>query len=149
MAGVVERPPPDARLRSALVCFAALAAATGLWWIDPAAAGVFGPCPFLWITGLLCAGCGAMRAAHALLHGQVAQAIAFNPLVTVTVPAIVAGLLNDALHAIRGRRLAAPRAAAVFGRALVVILVSFTIARNLPIPALATVRPHRLASIAH
>ena len=134
-----------ARLRSAFACLAVVGAASVLMRVDPTSSALFGRCPLLWSTGLLCAGCGALRAAHALLNGQIAQAIAYNALVTVTVPTIVVWFCNEALHAIRGRRLSAPRPAAVYGRILVVVLVSFTIARNLPVAALAIARPHRLA----
>ncbi len=37
-------------------------------------------CPFKMITGLPCPGCGGMRAAWALLHGDVSDALWMNPL---------------------------------------------------------------------
>jgi uncharacterized protein DUF2752 len=134
------------RLRSALACAGALGAAFVLMAVDPSSCRCFGTCPFLWSTGLLCAGCGALRAAHALLNGQIAQAVAYNPMVTVTAPMIVAWFGNELLHITRGRRLSAPRATYVIGRALVVVLVAFTIARNLPVPWAAIARPHSIAA---
>lgn len=35
-------------------------------------------CPFKLVTGLQCPGCGGQRAAYALLHGHVRQALHYN-----------------------------------------------------------------------
>lgn len=43
-------------------------------------------CAFKALTGLDCPGCGSQRAFHALLHGRVSEAFAFNPAVFVSVP---------------------------------------------------------------
>jgi hypothetical protein len=46
-------------------------------------------CPFALVTGLACPLCGGTRAAAALLHGDLAAAWAFHPLVFVVVPVMV------------------------------------------------------------
>lgn len=61
-----------------------------------AAASVLPPCPFYWLTGLYCPGCGSTRALHALLHGDIAQAWAMNPLLVSTLPLIALMALNSA-----------------------------------------------------
>jgi hypothetical protein len=66
--------------RATAVCGAAFAAAlTVLYWFDPATTAVFPACPFRALTGLLCPLCGGLRAAHALLHGRLLDAVALNP----------------------------------------------------------------------
>ena len=50
-----------------------------LWSFDPRTAGFFPPCPWFTLTGLQCPGCGTTRALHALVHGDVAAALALNP----------------------------------------------------------------------
>ena len=59
--------------------FAALAAAVGgtavVATVDPSEPGHYPECPFHWITGLYCPGCGTLRAVHALTHGDVLGAI--------------------------------------------------------------------------
>lgn len=35
-------------------------------------------CPFKLITGLSCPGCGIQRAIHALMHGEIKEAIQYN-----------------------------------------------------------------------
>ncbi|NMM23160.1 MAG: DUF2752 domain-containing protein [Phycicoccus sp.] len=47
--------------------------------VDPNAAGHYPTCPFLWVTGWYCPGCGTLRAMHALGHGDVVTALARNP----------------------------------------------------------------------
>ncbi len=56
-----------------------LAGAAILFFIDPMETWVMARCPFLVLTGWQCAGCGTLRALHALLHLRVAEAWALNP----------------------------------------------------------------------
>jgi hypothetical protein len=51
--------------------------------VDPNLAGHYPTCPFLAITGWYCPGCGALRAVHALAHGDLVTAMARNPLAVV------------------------------------------------------------------
>jgi hypothetical protein len=51
-----------------------------LFFFDPARHGFYPRCMFHEFTGLLCPGCGGLRAAHQLLHGHWSAAFAFNPL---------------------------------------------------------------------
>ena len=53
--------------------------------IDPNVAGnPLPPCPLRALTGLYCPGCGSTRTLHALLHGDLATAMAMNPLLVVS-----------------------------------------------------------------
>jgi hypothetical protein len=52
----------------------------------PVVSALLGACPFLAATGLACPGCGTTRALRALMHGEVAAAFAFNPLLFVLGP---------------------------------------------------------------
>jgi hypothetical protein len=51
--------------------------------VDPNTAGHYPTCPFLAVTGWYCPGCGALRAVHALGHGDLMTALARNPLTVV------------------------------------------------------------------
>ena len=51
--------------------------------VDPNVAGHYPTCPFLSITGWYCPGCGALRAVHALGHGDLMTALARNPFAVV------------------------------------------------------------------
>ncbi|QIM21951.1 DUF2752 domain-containing protein [Phycicoccus sp. HDW14] len=51
--------------------------------VDPNVPGHFPPCPWLFLTGTYCPGCGTLRAIHALAHGDVGTALARNPFAVV------------------------------------------------------------------
>ena len=44
------------------------------------------PCPFHWLTGWHCPGCGTQRALHDLLHGRLAEAFGHNAALVCTIP---------------------------------------------------------------
>jgi hypothetical protein len=99
--------------------------------VDPNEPGHYPVCPLLRLTGLYCPGCGGLRSAHALAHGDFIGALAHNALV-------VAGLLGFAVvwavwvvRSVRGRPLRidpGPAHLWVLGGLLLV----FTVVRNLP-----------------
>ncbi|MBK8500480.1 MAG: DUF2752 domain-containing protein [Flavobacteriales bacterium] len=49
-----------------------------LWYYDPEQSLPYLPCPFHWLTGLYCPGCGSQRALHDLLHGRLGDAFGHN-----------------------------------------------------------------------
>jgi hypothetical protein len=99
--------------------------------IDPNEPGHYPTCPFLALTGWFCPGCGSLRALHALVHGDVREALARNPLVVITAPVLLVWWVVWLVRVLRRRhrRWAAP-AWTIW--ALLVLVVLFTVARNLP-----------------
>lgn len=64
-------------------------------------------CPFALCTGTACPGCGMTRAASAFLHGDLALALAYHPLVPLL---LTQGVVAWGWYALQRRRLvAAPR----------------------------------------
>ena len=134
---------PFSAARPALLALPVLlAAAAGivLFWFDPRQYHFYPICFFHQTTGLLCPGCGALRALHQLLHGHLATAFRFNPMLVVALPALFW------LGARYCRRKAANQPAAVALRPLwlwltltAVLVVS--VLRNLPGPLFALLRP--------
>lgn len=59
---------------------------------NPETANFFPPCPFTYLTGLQCPGCGSQRAIHNLLHLNISRAFYFNPLLVVTFPYVLSGV---------------------------------------------------------
>lgn len=57
-----------------------VAAAAGIAWLKLGLP--LPPCTFKNLTGCPCCGCGATRATHALLHGNIAEALHLNPMIT-------------------------------------------------------------------
>ncbi len=108
---------------------------------DPASSGIFPPCPVHYLTGWYCPGCGPLRALHALLHGDLMQAWAMNPLTVMLLPFLSYGLISDALVQLRGRGLPAPTLSAMQIRALFVVIVAFGVVRNLPVRPFALLAP--------
>jgi hypothetical protein len=110
----------------------ALAAAATLYSVDPHEPGHYPTCPFLATTGWYCPGCGALRALHNLLHGDLAGAVARNPLTVIAVPYLVLAWVTWVLRT-AGRP--APRSTSLPAWtlwALVVLVVGFGVLRNLP-----------------
>lgn len=146
-SGRVRLPPRLAELthvRPATLALALVAASVGaawLYWFDPARGGPYPVCYFHQSTGLLCPGCGGLRALHQLLHGQVGAALYFNPLLVLCLP-VVAGVAGwCALNVFRGRPGAFVVQPAWLWWAGAVVLV-FSILRNLPLPGLAWLGLH-------
>ena len=56
---------------------------------NPAQHSFFIPCPFHYMTGYHCPGCGSQRAIHHLLHGDFMAAFWINPLLFISIPIIL------------------------------------------------------------
>lgn len=65
-----------------------LAVLIALYVFDPETSKGFLPCPFHWLTGLDCPGCGSQRAMHDLLHGRVAEAFGHNAALVCAIPVL-------------------------------------------------------------
>ena len=74
-----------------LLCIgvAVLVLAVVLFRYNPEEIPFFPRCPVFMLTGLKCPGCGTARALYCLLHGEVAQAVAFNPILVLAFPLLV------------------------------------------------------------
>lgn len=101
--------------------------ATGVLYLHRPEGQFFYPrCTFHQWTGLLCPGCGGMRASHELLHGRILSAARCNLLLVVGIPGVLAVLIWG-WH--RGRSVA------ITGRVvwiLFAVAAVFTVVRNLP-----------------
>ena len=73
------RPTPARTLMWAAITAAGLLAGAALYLFNPAESRLFPPCPFHALTGWQCPGCGSLRAAHCLLHGEFIAAFRLNP----------------------------------------------------------------------
>lgn len=61
-------------------------------FFNPATHSYFIPCPFNYLTGYHCPGCGSQRAIHQLLHFNILAAFRLNPLMVISLPLIIYGL---------------------------------------------------------
>ena len=89
---MMAQPDIAKRVRWGGVALASLALITGaaiLFRFDPAAHGFYPFCVFYRTTGLLCPGCGSLRAFHQLLHGEWVDAVRYNPLLVASFPLLI------------------------------------------------------------
>jgi hypothetical protein len=116
----------------AAVSATAVAAATMLFVVDPNHPGHYPTCPFLAITGWYCPGCGALRAVHDLLHGDLAGALARNPLAVLAVPYLVFAFAAWVLRRLGYHPPSSTQLPSWVIWAVLVVVVAFGVLRNLP-----------------
>ncbi|MFD7625910.1 DUF2752 domain-containing protein [Streptomyces sp. NPDC059851] len=96
---------------------------------DPTQPGGFPSCPFRALTGFDCPGCGSLRALHQLTHAHVAAAADYNLLLVAVLPCVAVVWLR-VVTGRTGRRWLPPW---MGPRAMLVIVVLWTVMRNLPV----------------
>ena len=135
------------RLRLVLVLAAAVllpAGAAVLSSFPPAEYTFYPRCVFHAVTGLHCPGCGATRCLHALLHGDLAQALAYNALFVLMLPLLLAGLAAMAYSGWTGRPLFRRTVPAGAIWAFLVVMIAYWVLRNIDVYPLTLLAPHGL-----
>jgi hypothetical protein len=133
--------------RTQIVLGTCACAATSLfvYAVDPSRNAVYPQCLLYNATGLYCAGCGATRALHALLHGRVLLALHDNVLFVAALPVLLYVLATHALAAWRAnawpRVHVQPWRVLWSGAGIFALLVGFMVLRNLPGAAFDWLRP--------
>ncbi|HBT75420.1 MAG TPA: DUF2752 domain-containing protein [Planctomycetaceae bacterium] len=81
---------------SVLLVLAGMAVLVWLYHrFDPSQNAFFPPCPFKKLTGLPCPGCGTQRMVHQLLHGNLVEAVRWNPLALLAIPYVFCGVVVE------------------------------------------------------
>ena len=83
------------------------------------------PCPIHYTTGIWCPGCGTTRALDALVHGNIPLAFHYNPLLLASPVLITLGYVFSKM---KQRKILL----GIYVSFLVVLVLAFTILRNLP-----------------
>jgi len=113
-----------------------------LYLFDPAANDDPYPnCPFLWLTGYYCPGCGTLRAYHQILRGNPTIALGLNPLTVLGLPVLVYAVASAWMTGYRGHGLPQPRLTAPMGWSAGGAVIVFGLVRNVPLSALEWMRP--------
>jgi hypothetical protein len=133
---VPERPTPVPPLRRRLgppaLTATVVGAAVGLLAVvDPEQPGHYPTCPFLYLTGYYCPGCGSLRAVHALAHGDLGTALDRNVLLVVAVPVLIALFLVWTRRVIQGRPFVRSAPPWVI-QGIFVLVAAFWVLRNVP-----------------
>ena len=101
---------------------------------DPGRPGHYPPCPLLQFTGLYCPGCGGLRAAHAVAHGDLLAALGANAVVLAGFLAFAVFAVWWCVRAARARPVSLP-VRAVHLWLFAGLGAVFTVVRNLPLGA--------------
>jgi Protein of unknown function (DUF2752) len=94
-------------------------------------------CPIHRWTGLYCPGCGSGRAVYALLHGAVGTAAQKNPLLLAALPLLAVAIGRCWWRWLRGgafRDAAVQRWSLRLAPAVLIVVILYTVLRNLPGP---------------
>ncbi|MFF3780525.1 DUF2752 domain-containing protein [Streptomyces sp. NPDC001933] len=128
-------PVPASRVRRLAVPAGVLAVVVGAFGyvgaVDPNQPGHYPVCPLLRFTGLYCPGCGGLRSAHAVAHGDIAAALGSNALAVAGYAVFAVLLALWVVRAWRGRPMSIAAKPAVWWGIGAVLLV-FSVVRNLP-----------------
>ncbi|MDU1889932.1 MAG: DUF2752 domain-containing protein [Dysgonomonas sp.] len=111
----------------------ALLIAGGIYYLfSPEESRFFPQCPFHYLTGFDCPGCGSQRAIHHLLHREFKFALYSNPLLVVAIPYIIIGIYMEYFGGKerfpRLRQIAYGKKAAII---ILVLILVFWLVRNL------------------
>lgn len=120
-----------ARWTAVMLVLMAAGLASILYLFNPSIHSFYPVCQFHRLTGLNCPGCGATRAAYALLHGDLVAALRDNALLVFGLPLLLARGGWFALNRWRGR----PAGDFIPARWLILLLIvvlAFGVLRNLP-----------------
>ncbi|MFF8033917.1 DUF2752 domain-containing protein [Streptomyces sp. NPDC016626] len=121
-----------ARLAAPTGVLAAVAAAFAyVGAVDPNEPGHYPVCPLLHLTGLYCPGCGGLRSAHAVVHGDLLAALEANAPAVLGYAGLAVLWTVWVVRAARGRPLRIdPPPVLLWGSGA--LLLVFTVVRNLP-----------------
>ena len=129
--------------RTAWFALGLLAAAglSAVYLVDPRVAGNYPPCPFLYITGCYCPGCGTLRALHRLLHADLRGALGYNALTVAVLPFLAVGVV-DRVARLRGRwPVPASAISPTVAWGILVAIIAFWALRNVPLYPFAILAP--------
>jgi hypothetical protein len=116
-----------------LAAGAVLLASIALHLRDPHEQGSWGFCPWLFVTGTYCPGCGGLRAVNDLTHGNLVAAASSNLLFVGALPVLAGWWLRRVADGWRGVRRTANERAWLAGTVVVLAVAGlFWVVRNLP-----------------
>jgi hypothetical protein len=115
-----------------------------LYVFPPGQGMPYPPCWFHRLTGWHCPGCGATRALHALLHGDLAQAAADNVLFLVCLPFLLFWGIRAAACLWRGQQVPTRQLPRWCWLCIAAGIILFGVLRNLPMEPFNLLAPRQL-----
>ncbi|MFX4295251.1 DUF2752 domain-containing protein [Streptomyces bohaiensis] len=101
--------------------------------VDPGEPGHYPACPVLALTGLHCPGCGGLRSAHAVAHGDLVAAAGANALALAAFALGLWWALRLLVAAVRGAPPPQPTVRSGHLWAAAALAAVFTVVRNTPL----------------
>lgn len=138
---ILLQSPRLARWRLVALGLAALPCLALLYLHNPDEGGFFPPCPFFALTDLHCPGCGALRALHQLLNGNLLAAFGHNLYAMLALPVIGYTYLSGLLLSVSGRQLPALLVPPNVTWWLPAAITAFWILRNVPVYPFTVLAP--------
>lgn len=96
------------------------------------AESLYPPCPFYYLTGFYCPGCGSSRAVHNILHGRFLKALDLNPLMVLSIPFVLYLFISEIQI---GKKFIIKRPVFNLGMYIFIIglIIVYWILRNVPV----------------
>jgi hypothetical protein len=120
---------------------AAAAGAFVLFRFDPSLNAFYPRCPTYVLLAIYCPGCGALRAAHELLHGDVIAAMGYNVLAVLALPLALYWTVGAGRAAFRGERFVFPPMSGRLSYTVAGLVFGFAILRNIPVSPFTAIAP--------
>ena len=109
--------------------------------VDPRIPGNYPTCPFLFLTGCYCPGCGTLRALATLMEGDLRGAMGYNPLTVLSLPflaVLTSSMLSEKVERFPRIKIHIPPWAVW---TLLAAILSFWALRNVPLAPFAMLAP--------
>ena len=123
------------------VAASALAAVVMVGVRDPHTSGNYPTCPSLALFGVHCPGCGSMRAMNRFAHGDLVGMVGHNVLVPIGLLLLAWSWVSWFDRRLGPARVPALRPPVPVLYGSIVVLVAFTVLRNLPVAPFSTLAP--------
>ncbi len=136
---ITQLPSPPARrlapwVEPAGLLMAGLGACAYIAVVDPNHSSAYPQCPTKLLTGLDCPMCGATRAVHSLLRGDIVGAMDHNLLFVLLLPALVYTFVAWTSTRLGRPMKPIPMSSRWVAIPLAVVMIAFAVVRNLPGP---------------
>lgn len=129
------------RVRSAAFVLTALVALGFLYVFNPSTSALYPTCPFFFVTGCYCPGCGSLRAVHQLTRGHLLTAFGLNPLLVLSLPFLAVYALGLMRIAVTGRARERRFVAPGLIWALLALILGYWVLRNIPVYPFSLLAP--------
>jgi hypothetical protein len=108
---------------------------------DPSVTSFYPRCPTYVLLAIYCPGCGALRAAHELLHLDLAAALSYNALAVAAVPLALYWMVAAGRAGLRGERFAFPPMSGRLSYTVAFVVLGFAFLRNIPVAPFTVIAP--------